>query len=267
MTLQPIAQLFDLTGKGAIVTGGSKGIGQASAFRLTEAGASVMITATDMKAANETVEKIRSRGGKAEAMHADVQNAADAGKVVEATVHAFGGLDILVNNAGIYPLSPALDITEETWDRVLNVNLKGLFFYSQAAAREMIRAGHRGKIIMMASTDSLHPTREEAPYGASKGGAFMLTKNLALELAPYNILVNAVGPGNIMTPGSLAMRAEHIASGRDIEELDKDFRGRLPLGRVGKSDDVATVVLFLASAAADYMTGSMIIVDGGFMLS
>ncbi len=267
MTNQTIGQLFDLTGKGAIVTGGAMGIGQAIALRLAEAGASVMIADIDLEAASQTVEQIETRGGKAQAISADASSAADAKKVVKAIVDAFGRLDILVNNAGIYPFSPALQMSEEMWDKVLNINLKGLFFYSQAAAQEMIKAGHGGKIINMASIDALHPTGELAHYDASKGGVVMLTKALALELAPHNILVNAVAPGGIMTPGAQAQSAALLASGRTIEELIESFTARLPLRRMGEPDDIAKVVFFLASPAADYMTGSLVLADGGYLLS
>ncbi len=267
MLTQTIAQLFDLTGKGALVTGGAMGIGQATAFRLAEAGASVMITDIDLEAANQTVEQIKAKGGKAQAIRADVRSTADAREAVQATVEAFGRLDILVNNAGIYPFSPVMEVSEELWDKVLDTNLKGVFFYSQAAAQEMIKAGHGGKIIKIASIDALHPHGEVAHYGASKGGVVMLTKALALELAPHNILVNAIAPGSIMTPGTDATRAALLASGRATGESMESFMARLPLRRMGKPDDIAKVVLFLASAAADYMTGSLVLVDGGFLLS
>ena len=157
MTKQTIAELFDLSGKGAVVTGGAMGIGQGIAFRLAEAGAGVMIADINLEAANQTVQEIKSRGGKAQAVYADVRSAADAKKVAKAMVEAFGSLDILVNNAGIYPLVPLLQVTEELWDRVLDVNLKGGFLYAQASAEEMIKAGHGGRIINIASIDALKP--------------------------------------------------------------------------------------------------------------
>jgi 2-deoxy-D-gluconate 3-dehydrogenase len=267
MTTRTIAQLFDLTGKGAIVTGGAMGIGQGVAFRLAEAGAGVMIADVDAEAARQTVIEIKASGGKAHAIRADVGSTADAKKVVQATVKVFGCLDILVNNAGIYPVSPLLETSEQIWDKVLDINLKGIFFYSQAAAQEMVKAGRGGKIINMASIDAMHPYGGVAHYGASKAGVVMLTKALALELAPHNILVNAVAPGSIMTPGTQATRAALQAQGIPEEKVLESFMARLPLRRMGEPDDIAKVVLFLASGAADYMTGTLVLADGGFLLS
>jgi 2-deoxy-D-gluconate 3-dehydrogenase len=252
-----IAHLFDLTGKAAIVTGGAMGIGQGIALRLAEAGAGVLITDINLEAAFNTVNQIRSKGGKAEAIKADASSVADAKRTVQETVRAFGRLDIIVNNAGIYPFAPALQMTEELWDKVLNINLKGLFFYSQAAAQEMMNEGHGGKIINIASIDALHPTGNLVHYDASKGGVVMVTKALALELGPHNIMVNAIAPGGIQTPG---------ASGPvTSDEFLQAFISRIPLRRVGVPDDIAKVVFFLASGASDYMTGSLVVVDGGVL--
>ena len=268
MADETIAQLFDLTGKSAMVTGAAMGIGRGIALRLAEAGASVMITDIEEEPARQAAREIRERGGRADAIRGDAASAADAGKVVRAVVEAFGRLDILVNNAGIFRFSPALEMTEELWDKTLDINLKGTFFHSQAAAREMIRAGHGGKIVNIASMDALHPTqRELSHYEASKGGVVMLTKALALEFAPHDILVNAIAPGPILTPGSMAMTESVLARGEPMEELTKNFLNRLPLKRMGDPDDIAKVALFLASAASDYMTGSLVLVDGGYLLS
>jgi 2-deoxy-D-gluconate 3-dehydrogenase len=267
MAYKTIPQLFDLSGKGAVVTGGAKGIGQASAMRLAEAGAAVIITDIDMEAASQTVKQIKDKGGKARAVKADASSSADANRVVAATIEAFGHIDILVNNAGIFPLLPALNTSEEVWDKVLDVNLKGAFLYSQAAAREMIKAGRGGKIINIASTASLHPNPGASHYASSKGGLMMLTKSLALEWAGQGILVNAIAPGGIPTPG-IQEQLKILAAAGIKEEAVKALRmARQPLGRMGDPDDIAKTVLFLASAAADYITGSMILVDGGYLLS
>lgn len=252
-----IADLFNLTGKVAIVTGGAMGIGQGIALRLAEAGASVMITDVNLEAAQATVTQIRTAGGKAEAVKADAASVADAKRAVEETARAFGRLDLLVNNAGIYPFAPALEVTEALWDKVLDINLKGLFFTAQAAAQEMLREGHGGKIVNIASIDALHPTGTLVHYDASKGGVVMVTKALALELGPHHILVNAIAPGAIQTPGA--------SSPAMTEEMTQAFTARIPLRRMGIPDDIAKVVLFLASSAADYMTGSVVVVDGGFL--
>jgi 2-deoxy-D-gluconate 3-dehydrogenase len=268
MTTQSIAQIFDLKGKVVIVTGGAMGIGQAIALRLAEAGASVMIADIDLEAALKVVDHIKSARGRAEVIYANASSADDAQKVARNTVEAFGRLDILVNNAGVFPFSPALQTSEELWDKVLGINLKGVFFYAQAAAQHMIRAGHGGKIVNVASIDSLHPTGNLAHYDASKGGVLMLTRALALEFGPHNITVNAIAPGGIQTPGAQATTATMLqATALPAEELMKGFMARIPLRRMGEPDDIAKVALFLASGASDYMTGSLVVVDGGYLLS
>jgi len=262
-----MAEIFDLSGKGAVGTGGGMGIGEGIALRLAEAGAGVLIADTNLEAANRTVEKIKSRNGKAYAIHADVASRNDSQRVVETSVKTFRRLDILVNNAGIFNMIPAIKITEKAWDKVMNVNLKGLFFLTQAAALEMIRAGNGGRIINIASKDAIHPAGKMAHYDSSKAGVVMLTKSLALEFGRHNILVNAVVPGAIVTPGGTEM---FLASGRPPEEVLYDALGgnrRVPLQRLGRPDDIARVVLFLSSAAADYITGTSILVDGGFLLT
>jgi 2-deoxy-D-gluconate 3-dehydrogenase len=265
--MQSVHELFNLQGKCAIVTGGAMGIGQGIAFRLAEAGASVMIADVNTEAARKTAAEIKKRDGKAEAIRADASSISDAGKVAQAAMEAFGSLDILVNNAGIFPFSPALELTEALWQKVMDVNLKGAFFYAQAAARQMINFGRGGRIINIASIDALHPTGNLAHYDASKGGLVMLTKSLALEFAPYNILVNAIAPGSIRTPGAESQMVAAASAGISLEELSKTFMARLPLKRMGEPDDIAKVVLFFASAAADYITGSLLVVDGGYLLT
>ncbi|HSQ61975.1 MAG TPA: SDR family oxidoreductase, partial [Polyangiaceae bacterium] len=174
--------------------------------------------------------------------------------------------DILVNNAGIFPPAPALDLSEATWDRVLSVNLKGAFFLAQAVAQQMIRQGDGGAIVNIASIDALHPTGRLAHYDTSKAGLVMMTRSLAFELGPNRIRVNAVAPGVIQTPGADAALAVLAGSGSP-GQLKSKFVSRIPLGRLGTPDDVARAVLFLVSEAADYITGSTLVVDGGFLLS
>jgi 2-deoxy-D-gluconate 3-dehydrogenase len=260
-----IADLLDLSGGAAIVTGGAMGIGQGVAFRLAEAGASVVIADRDLEAAQRTAGLIAERGGRTMALQVDVSSVIDAQMMVQQTVDAFGQIDILVNNAGIFPFAPALDVSEALWDHVLGVNLKGAFFCAQAAASQMAQAGMGGRIINIASIDALHPTGALAHYDTSKGGLVMMTKSLAKEFGPYGITVNAIAPGSIATPGATAATA--ATQGAGGEDLMAAFLTRIPLGRVGQPDDIATAVLFLASDAASYVTGSLLVVDGGYLLS
>ncbi len=259
MAAQTIAQLFDLTGKGAIVTGGAIGIGQGIAFRLAEAGAQVMIADLNLEAARQCAQQIKDRGGKAQAVRADARLASDAARVVQATVEAFGSLDILVNNAGIYPRSPALEISEEQWTGVINTNLNGTFFYSQAAARQMVKAGRGGRIINLASVVAFFAAETASHYAASKAAVVSMTKSLAKEFAPHHILVNAVAPGAILSPGTKALMS-NPQPGSATSQMP-EF-----LGRWGEPDDIAKMVLVLASGASDFMTGTVVVVDAGFLL-
>ncbi len=251
-----ITELFDLTGKGAIVTGAGIGIGRGIALRLAEAGAGVIVTDIDMDAIELTVDKIRANGGEARAIYADSASLEDSKNVMQSTLETFGNIDILVNNAGVYFMKSFLSVTEEIWDNLMNVNLKGLFFYSQAAAQEMIKGGRGGRIINIASKDSIHPTAKMATYDASKGGVAMLTKTMALEMASHNILINAIVPGGILTPGAKKHASDALGG-----------QPRIPLKRLGTPDDIARAALFLASDAAEYITGTLVVVDGGFLIS
>ncbi|MFC1944056.1 SDR family NAD(P)-dependent oxidoreductase [Chloroflexota bacterium] len=243
------------------------GIGQATSLRLAEAGAGVFIADIDIEAAEKTAREIEAIGGSSQAIQVDASSAVDARKGVLAIANTFGKLDILVNNAGIYPISPALKTSEDLWNRVHEINLKGLFLYSQAVARQMVEVGNGGKIINIASVNAIHPQTGQSHYGASKSGVIMLTRSLALEFARHNILVNAVAPGLILTPGFETMVDSFPPSDRPLEEKIAAPLARIPLNRMGNPDDIAKVILFLASSAADYMTGSTILVDGGYLLS
>ncbi|MBW2267897.1 MAG: SDR family oxidoreductase [Deltaproteobacteria bacterium] len=268
MTTQSITELFDLSGKGALVTGGALGIGQAISFRLAEAGAAVLIADVNLDAAKQTVQEIESRGGRAQAIAADVSSGKDAERAVQTAADAFGRLDILVNNAGIFPLVPVLDVDEATWDRVIDINLKGSFLFAQAAGRQMAADGRGGKIINIASVDGIHPNGVATHYNASKGGVIMLTKALALELAPHQILVNAVAPGGIATPGGENARTQvSETTGVPAQAMVDGWLARVPLRRMGEPDDIAKVVFFLASGAADFVSGEIIVTDGGYLLS
>ena len=256
-----IQQMFDLSGKGAIVTGGAKGIGRAIAMRLAEAGAGVLIVDVDSKTASTTVDDIKSKGLKAAYIKGDASSFQDAEKAADACVEHFGALDILVNNAGVYPFRPADQITPEDWDKVLGINLKGTFLYARAAASRMKE--HGGSIVNIASIDAVHPTGALAHYDASKGGVLMLTKSLALEWAPFGIRVNTVLPGGIATPGAAAS-SEAVMT---MEQMAAGFAQRLPMKRQGEPDEIAMPVLFFASQASSYATGASLIVDGGYLIS
>jgi 2-dehydro-3-deoxy-D-gluconate 5-dehydrogenase len=266
MTQTSIKQLFDLHGKVAIVTGSAKGIGQAIASRLAEAGASLAIADTDADGAASTVEHIRASGGKAKAFQADVSSAQETEHVVRSTVEAFGRLDILVNNAGIFPMAPFLQVTESLFDKVLALNLRGAFFFAQAAAKHMSAAKQGGAIVNISSIDAFHPTGGLAPYDASKAGLVMLTKSLAIELAPSGIRVNSICPGGVLTPGAKASMNQ-MSGGKPADDVLLNFTARIPLRRMGSPDDIACAALFLCTQASSYMTGSTVVVDGGFTLS
>ena len=172
----------------------------------------------------------------------------------------------IVGYAGVFPVAPALDLTESSWDRVLDINLKGAFFMTQCVAGQMLRQGDGGSVVNIASIDGLHPSGHLVHYDASKGGMIMMTRSLALELGGRRIRVNAVAPGAIQTPGADAAMSAMAAPG-STAQLKSQFTSRIPLGRMGDPDDIAKAVLFLASRAADYVTGSTLVVDGGYLLS
>lgn len=197
-----IAQMMSLEGKVAIVTGGAMGIGQGITLRLAQAGASVVIADVNDEAGSKTVERIKSTGADVRFARADVSSVPDAYEAAEATVRAFGRLDVLVNAAGVYPFTRVMEITEEAWDRVFDINARGAFFFSEAAAKRMISEGHGGKIINIVSVGALSPTGGLAHYDSSKSALVMITKAMALELGEKGISVNAVAPGAIMTPGT-----------------------------------------------------------------
>ncbi|MFC1944902.1 SDR family NAD(P)-dependent oxidoreductase [Chloroflexota bacterium] len=264
---QTIAEIFDLSGRSAIVTGGAMGIGRATALRLAEAGADVIITDINMKAADSAVERIRARGWRAQSISADMASMSDAQKVATTVMDTFGHIDILINNAAVAPYASFLAITEEAWDKMHDINLKGLFFYSQIIAQKMIEVGKGGKIINVSSISALHPNGTFPHYEASKGGVISLSRSLALELAAHDITVNVIAPGGTMTPGVNVGKPAHENNEVDMwEQVQKRIK-RTPLGYIAEADEIAKVVLFLASSAADYMTGSVIVVDGGYLLS
>ena len=182
MNTPSVSQLFDLSGKVAVVTGGGQGIGKGIAARLAEAGAAVLVADINLPAAAQTAQELKSLGHRVAAIHSDAGSVADAVRVAGAAVEQFGSLDILVNNAGIFPFAKFLEVNEALWDKVMTVNLKGVFFYSQAAAKAMIQGGRGGKIVNIASIDAFRPMGNLSHYDISKAGVVMLTKSLAIEL-------------------------------------------------------------------------------------
>jgi 2-dehydro-3-deoxy-D-gluconate 5-dehydrogenase len=268
MTMKTIAQLFNLSGKGAVVTGGAMGIGQGIAFRLAEAGAGVIIADISVNEAKDTVKQIESKGWKAKFLKADVCKVESAEEAIQAAIDAYGSIDILVNSAANITAAKFMDSDEALVEKAFNVNVKGIIRFSQAAVREMIKAKHGGKIINIASLGGLVPARGQSIYSATKAAVISLTKSMANELGPYGITANALAPGGVMTAGTVAISERLMkALGMSPEELTNSHLGRTPLNRVGEPDDMAKVVLFLASGASDFMTGSIVWADGGFLTS
>jgi len=245
-------------GQTAIVTGAGRGMGRAVALGLAAEGANVVVAEMDEPSAKEVVEEIQKAGTGALPVKVDISSVADVRRLFEATVKEFGGVDILVNNAGIGIAKPLVDYTEEDWDRQLGVNLKGMFFATQEAARLMIPK-RRGKIVNFASTAAfVSSSTPETAYDISKGGVRQLTISVAAELAPHNINVNAVAPGTIMTDLTLRVL--------NTEEKMARASAKIPLGRLGKPEDMVGPVLFLCSDEAAYVTGHVLVVDGGWLL-
>jgi glucose 1-dehydrogenase len=247
---------MDLSGKIVLVTGAGSGIGHATAELLGGAGAAVCVNYLGHDYAEEA-RALAARLPRAIAVEADVSNAAQVAGMVERVESELGPLQVLVNNAGVEGAVPFLELDEETWDRVQRVNLKGAFLCAQAAARAMRRSGQGGSIVNVSSIHEDLPLPGNAAYCASKGGLRMLMRNIAVELAPYGIRVNNVAPGAIATPIN--------ASTLDDPEKLETLRRTIPLGRVGRPEEVAQVVLFLASDESSYVSGSTYYVDGGMV--
>lgn len=258
---------FDLAGKAAIVTGGAMGIGLGIVTRFVEAGANVLIADLDGNRAAQKAAELEGPG-KAVSMGIDIAASEAGERLVDECVANFGSVDILVNNAGIYPMTPMLQMTRETWQRVVDINLTGLAFVSKAVGGRMAEQGTGGKIINIASIDSLHPSMVGlAAYDSSKGGVLMFTRAFALEMAQHRVNVNAIAPGGIATEGSAAPLQGSGMTEADMKALTEQFIAGIPLMRMGDPDDIAKVAIFLASPASDYMTGELVVVDGGALLT
>ena len=247
-----------LEGKVALVTGSSSGIGQAIAIRLAKEGANIIINyRSSREEAQETQEQVEATGRQAQIVQADVSIVEEVRKLVEAGIEAFGKLDILVNNAGIEKRADFWDVTEADYDKVIDVNLKGVFFGTQAMVQHLRETGQPGRIINISSVHEELPFPHFTSYCASKGGVKMMMRNLAVELGPLGITINNVAPGAIATP----INQELLNNPEQLKKVTQN----IPLGRLGEPEDVAGLVAFLASDEAKYITGSTFYVDGGLL--
>jgi glucose 1-dehydrogenase len=247
-----------LEGKTVLITGGSQGIGQGIAFRLAEEGADIAIDYVgNSEAADATVAQIEKRGRRALAIEADISSVDQIHSMMKQAVDSFGGVDVLINNAGVEKHASIWEATEHDYDLVLTINLKGAFFASQAFVQHRMAIKKPGKIINISSVHEELPFPHFTSYCASKGGMKMMMRNLAIELAPYEITVNNIAPGAIETPINTALL-------NDPPKL-KALLDNIPLARLGQVSDVAGVAAFLASPDADYITAATVVVDGGLI--
>ena len=246
-----------LEGKVAIVTGGGSGIGKAIALAFAKEGADVIIPDINFDAAKKTAKEVEDLGCKALPLKTDVSQRVEVEFMVDETLKRFGRIDILVNNAGITIVKPFEEFSEEEWDRVLSVNLKGVFLCSQLVGKQMIKQG-RGKIINLSSIVGEIALPRRSAYCVSKAAIIMFTKVLAVEWAKYNINVNAIGPGYVETEMVASLVREGVV---DRERLKK----RIPKGRLASPEEIAKLAVFLASEESDYITGETVFMDGGFL--
>jgi 2-deoxy-D-gluconate 3-dehydrogenase len=259
-----LVKLLDLQGKVAIVTGGAQGIGRGIAEVLSAAGARVVIADRNRDEAEALATTLRKQGRSASAIEVDVANEASVQTLVQRTVDQYERIDIVVNNAGIFPMKPLRELDAATWDRTLAVNLRGAFLCTRLTAEQMIANRIAGRVINISTMNTARTYVGMPHYDSSKGGLNALTKSAALEYAPFGITVNAVAPGGVKTPGSLAVRTQ-LGHG-SVEAADAAFAQRIPLGRWADPQDIGQAVWFFASGAAAYITGQVLYVDGGLIL-
>ncbi len=252
------AQLFSLEGKVAVVTGGTSGIGLALSLGLADAGADVVATARREQLVNSTAKEIEARGRKTLRIASDVGDRVSLEKLKSAVIEAFGKVDILVNCAGIIKRAPTLDFDEAEWSNILNVNLTGTLRACQVFGRPMLERGY-GRIVNIASLNSFVALNEVAAYAASKAGVASLTRSLAVEWSKKGVTVNAVAPG--------VFRTDLNAQLLDSTPRGQELLMRTPMGRFGKTEEVVGAVLYLASDSASFVTGQVLVVDGGFLAS
>jgi acetoin reductase-like protein len=253
-----------MQGKVAIVTGAARGIGRAIAERYAREGAVCAVADIDLEGARRTAEALRGVGAEAFAVGLDVTSRDSIRSMVDTVVTKAGGIDVLVNNAGVVEVQPIFEIDEPAWDRVFGVNVKGLFFALQAAARHMVERGKGGKIINLASEAGQRADPHVIAYSATKAAVISITKTAALALIPHGINVNAISPGVVDTPMWVEVdRLFGKWKGKAVGETKREVEKEVPFGRFGKPEDLAGVAVFLATSDSDYMLGQTVNVDGG----